>query len=235
MKIAILILGHLRAWEVCRENFLNTLYDETHQIDVFLDTYNRIFRSDYELYGENQIDFVLSDDAILKLFDNINVVDFKVEPELVGDSEGLQIRKILRVVKSYEEYEKIHGKYDLVVRTRFDLLLDKKIDYDYLLEGIKKNPKIIHIGNGSIDMEENDMFAVCDSDTFKIYGNRFLEINGRDDYNLLLELCGKRFFEIPFIHGSLILIKSLYGLKYIQDIGISVVRLNGNKQYKVFK
>ena len=60
MKIAILLPGHIRAWDVCKQNFMDTIYDNSHQIDVFVDTYNEIFRNDYVLHKENEIIVAIS-------------------------------------------------------------------------------------------------------------------------------------------------------------------------------
>lgn len=234
MKIAILLPGHIRAWDYCKDNFMNNLYDTNHSVDVFIDTYNDIFRNDYHLHKENEVNIIKNNNEILSLFDGINVVDFKVEsmaeansaatgmlPRGSGDAETMQIRKILRVVDTYEQYENLHGKYDLVVRTRFDLILEKKLNYESIFENCK-NSKLIYIGNGAVHMPQNDMFAVCNTDTFKIYG--------------------KRFIDLPKVHASMDHIKNSHGVSYSQTINISIVRLGGpgnvvnfnNKNYRVF-
>jgi hypothetical protein len=206
MKIAVLIPGHIRAWEVCKENFMNTIYDTNHMIDVFIDTYNEIYRNDYSLHNENGMNISEEDNNILSLFGGINVVDFKIEKQIPMEPETAQIRKILKVVNAYEKYENENGKYDLVIRTRFDILLDEKLDYKKIYNQCKDS-KLIYIANGAVHREENDMFAICNSDTFKIYG--------------------RRFYHNPYVHSSMITIKKKYGIQYSQTIGISIVRLGG--------
>lgn len=239
MKIAVLLPGHIRTWDYCKENFINTIYDTNHKIDVFVDTYNEIFRTDYPLHDEDKMNIVKSDEEIFSLFEGINVVDFKIETQLSKDPSAMQMNKILKITKTYEEYEKKYGKYDLVIRSRFDILLDKKINYEKILYRCKdkkiiynekiidkqKNSKIVYIGNGAVHRPENDMFAICDTDTFKIYGKRFLQHSGP--------------------HESMIHIANKYNILYSQTIGISIVRLGGpgesvesktyNKTYKIFK
>lgn len=224
MKIAVLLPGHIRTWDHCKQNFMDTIYDSNHTIDVFVDTYNDIFRPDYELHDENKMNIVKNDDEISALFEGINVVDLKIERQNEGLPSIMQMNKILKVTNTYEEYENINGKYDLVVRSRCDILLDEKLDYEKIFESCK-NSKLIYIGNGAVHMPENDMFAICNTDTFKIYGKRFLE----DLYP----------------HGSMVMIANKYGVSYSQTIGISIVRLGGpgetveskiyNRTYKVFK
>ena len=58
------------------------------------------------------------------------------------------------------------------------------------------------------------------SDTFKIYINRLKEHDEND----------------PMLHHeSLIDIKNKYGIVYDQSIGISVARLDGNKNFRLEK
>jgi len=222
MKIAVLLPGHIRAWDYCKQNFIDTICDTNHQIDVFVDTYNDVFRNDYSLHRENEINIIKNDEQIQSLFSGINVVDFKIEKQLSGNSEEMQIRKILKILSTYEEYENKNGKYDLVIRSRFDIILDEKLDYENIYNQCKDS-KLIYIANGAVHREDNDMFAICNSDTFKIYGKRFLEI--------------------PLIHSSMCFIKEKYGIFYSQSIGISIVRLDGPGKsithnginYKIFK
>lgn len=214
MKIAILLPGHIRAWDYCKQNFLNTIYDKSYQIDVFIDTYNDIFRNDYIVNNEHEMNIIKTDYEIQLLFSDINVVYLSVEPQIEGPAEKMQIRKILKIVDAYENYEQNHDKYDLVVKSRCDILIDEKLDYKSILETCKNN-NIIYIGKGGNDTKENDMFAVCNSDVFKIYGRRFLDC--------------------PYIHPSMSLIETKYNISYIQNIGMSIVRLDGNKKYVVIK
>ncbi len=64
MKIAILLPGHLRAWEYCKQNFISNLYDTSHQVDVFVDTYNNVFRHDYTLHKENELKIIKENNTV---------------------------------------------------------------------------------------------------------------------------------------------------------------------------
>lgn len=221
MKIAILLPGHARAWEFCKQNFLDTLYDKNHHIDVFVETYNQIFRSDYHLHNEFQMNIVKTDDEIKDLFREINVVNFSIEPEILGISEQMQKRKILRCFESFTDYETKNGKYDLVVRSRFDLLFDEKLNYDDIYRRCLDNPKLIFIGNGALHMPENDMFAICNTDTFKIYIDRLNTYPNQQ--------------EVMLHHYSMRHIAQAYGICYSQTIGISIARLDGNRNFRIEK
>jgi|694.fasta_scaffold78140_4 hypothetical protein len=172
MKLAIVIPGYLRFWEECKQNFLEKIYDKNQDIDVFIDTYNTKFRSDYTIRNENNHAKVISTHEIYQLFDNINVVSARIEPEITNDAAYLQKRKITNVYNDLIQYEKDHGQYDLVLKTRFDIQLDDPINYEKILSDCENK---IYISNGAINCgpKQNDMLAISNSNNMKIYLNRF--------------------------------------------------------------
>jgi hypothetical protein len=225
MKIAVILPGHLRAWKFCKQNFVDTiLHDERNEYDVFVDTYYQIFRSDYVLHKENEMNVVMTENEIRELFHNTCLIQLMVEDETTGIppyTQKCQARKLFRLLDEIQEEEYYMGKYDLIVRTRPDIQLDKPLDYEYILEECTKNPKMIFMGDGALHWpEHNDMFGVMTSDTFRIYINRLSEHDPND----------------PMLHHeSLIDIKNRYGIIYNQSIGISVARLDGNKNFRLEK
>ena len=79
-------------------------------------------------------------------------------------------------------------KYDFIVRSRFDLALNKVIDFTKLKKGV------VYI---SKDQEGpslfNDQFAITDSETMSIYSSTFLFLQYH--YNNGTPLCGHLMFE----------------------------------------
>lgn len=182
MNIAVLLAGHLRFWKLCKENFIENIYSTNHQIDVFVDTYNVKYRSDYSVNGENEAEnALLSENSIRAEFDKLNLVHLSVEPEVLYDPifcRTPQARKLLRVYDAFIEYEKKHEiKYDLVIKSRFDIVLHKKLDYNHLISEYSKNNNVIHISKGVVNCrpEHNDLFAISDRKTFDFYANRHRE------------------------------------------------------------
>ena len=223
MKVAVILPGHLRAWEFCKQNFRNTVYWK-YNPDLFIDTYYQIFRTDYSLHGESEMNITRTWEEIANMFFGMSVKYFNVENETVGIppyTQKMQAKKLLKLLERLKHVEQFLGKYDLIVRTRPDLQLDKPLDYEYILEECTKNPKKIFMGEGALHWpEHNDMFGVMTSDTFKIYINRLKEHDEND----------------PMLHHeSLIDIKNKYGIVYDQSIGISVARLDGNKNFRLEK
>lgn len=213
MKIAILLPGHLRTWRYCRSNFLENLYDREHEIDVFVDTYYNDFRLDRYSKHEKHFSVTLSESEIQALLSDINVVSLSIETENNEDSTDEQKRKILKIVKTLEETP-VH--YDLVVRSRFDVLVQEKVDYNRIYEETEKEPNLIYLGKGSVN-GINDMFAVCRSAVFSIYGNRFTLTKNNDP------------------HNSLYNIRDQYGVKYDHSIPTATVRIGADGKYRIEK
>ena len=213
LRIAILLPGHLRTWRYCRTNFLENVYDKQHSIDVFVDTYYNDFRTD--MYAKHEKHFAkhLSASEIIELFTGINVISLNVELENNADAGDEQKRKILQIVRTLEEQE---NQYDLVVRSRFDILVQEKVDYSSIYRETEEEPNLIHLGKGSVN-GINDMFAVCRSKVFSIYGNRFNLVNTVD------------------AHRSMYSIEAKYGVKYKHSIPTAAVRIGADGKYRIEK
>lgn len=223
MKIAVLMAGHLRAWDYCKNNFMSCVYDTEHQIDVFVHTYREKFRSDYRLHKENEMRIILTDKEIIDFFQGINVPRLAIEDEW-GTGLPSQIPHKRKTLLNYQmclDYEKEHGKYDLIFSYRPDILLDNKVDYNLEYEKLQKNPKLVLMANGALNMpEENPFCGMGLNETMAIYFNRLNEIPEHDPM----------LFHTSFTH-----IKHKYGIQYEQSLHMSVVRLDGNRNYRVEK
>jgi oligoribonuclease NrnB/cAMP/cGMP phosphodiesterase (DHH superfamily) len=213
LSIAILLPCHLRTWRYCRTNFLENLYDPQHSIDVFVDTYYNDFRMDMYAKHEKHFAKILTETEIKELLQNINVVSLNIEQENNADAGDEQKRKILQIVRTLEEQE---NQYDLVVRSRFDILVQEKVDYSSIYRETEEEPNLIHLGKGSVN-GINDMFAVCRSEVFSIYGNRFDLVKTVDP------------------HRSLFLIEALHGVKYKHSIPTAAVRIGADGKYRIEK
>lgn len=178
MKVAILLAGHMRMWDFCKENFMTNLMDKSCEIDVFVDTYDRLFRSDYMLHGEHLLSDTLSLDDVRSRFDGINVVSCVVEPEQTGDAGTMQVRKLNRVFQQYTDRCSKAGSYDLCVRSRFDIVLKQKFDYASVYNRCLENQKRIYIGAGMSGVYWNDMFCASMPDVFRLYMTRHDKYTG---------------------------------------------------------
>jgi hypothetical protein len=76
-----------------------------------------------------------------------------------------------------------NSRYDFVIRSRFDLALNKVIDFGELEKGVVYVSKDVE-GPSLL----NDQFAIADPDTMNIYSSTFLNI--RRHYTSGVLLCG---------------------------------------------
>jgi hypothetical protein len=145
MKTAILLIGNIRTWDQCKENFRSVFSNLDY--DIFLSTYD--LRYGYHPAVQNSIhdssDCFLSNDEILDLFKDFNLKNYVIEsisdvrahydnvlhnqlhPNFKNHPHSvLQYRKLLQAYELLEKYEKDNQiKYDYVIKTRCDLILNK--------------------------------------------------------------------------------------------------------------
>lgn len=181
MKIAILLSGHLRSWEYCKSWFEEKFIDSNHEIDIFVDTYNELESSFPTNYQQNieQNKLFRTDSQVKQLFAGLNVVHFNIESEFKHDQYKPQADKIRQGYNLFQHYSLLNNKtYDLVVRSRFDLILEKKLNYNYIYEKCTTNPKFLfqcHINGINFGRDMNDQFAVSNPEVMDLYFKRFTE------------------------------------------------------------
>jgi len=213
-----MITGHMRAWDFCRQNFMENVYDTSHEIDVFVETYNQVFRTDYHIRNENEMNVTLTDEEIKSKFNEINVVHFNIENEVLGKES--QQRKLFMAYESVKKREQEFGKYDIIIRHRFDILILDKMDFNYYYEQIKTKSNLIFLGIGVVSWTDaNDMSAICSSDNMKIYVNKLDEFLETED-----TYC---------THRSLHFIRDKYNMEFSSSIRIAIVRLGHNKEFEI--
>lgn len=169
MKIAILLIGHIRTWDICKQNFKDTFLNEHDEIDVFLETYYDIYRKDYSIRKENEKLIIENEEQIKNRFSGINVVQFSIEKQSDKNADESQKNKIEKAFLNFNNYESQNGEYDLIIKSRPDLFFEKKIIYDDYND-LDENKLIL--GKGITD-HINDTFALGKSNSMKKYLNRF--------------------------------------------------------------
>ena len=153
MKTAIIINGHIRTWEKCKNNFLEAFGDLN--ADIFVSVYDQQFG--YAKYIQDIQDFhednILSADQILSMFEGFNVKSFlidnhesmmqqieneKKDIKLVFNTEkhgeGIfnsvypQYRKLYNIKNIIANYENENNfKYDRIIKTRTELIYDTEL------------------------------------------------------------------------------------------------------------
>ena len=157
MKVAILLTGNLRTWDQCKQQFIDTFGDA----DVFLSTYNMRYGYHPVLRGRfnDYSDEIISNDHILDQFKDVNLksyiiedyleVERFIEEELKNVHPSMnshpasfgQYRKMKQCVDLLLMEEcRVNEKYDLIIRTRCDMMYGQDIHTE-----LKENEILHHI------------------------------------------------------------------------------------------
>lgn len=140
MKTAIILVGNVRTWDICKESFIETFCDLN--ADIFITTYDIKYSYTYgaHLLGE---DLLLTENEIRQSISDLNVKSLLVEnteyvnnlvnieqpkwhqpnlPDVWFKSSYSQYRKIKTGIDLMIEYENNNKiKYDCIIKTRFDV------------------------------------------------------------------------------------------------------------------
>lgn len=128
-KIAIILIGHMRSWNICKEYFMQ--YFNKYNPDVYALTYNTI--------NFNSNDNVLTNEEIVESLKDINVVKLRIKDENVVFEEAknkyskFQIDQnrdanaiswtcqLLNLETCFNDIIESGIKYDYVIKTRYDV------------------------------------------------------------------------------------------------------------------
>ena len=171
MKVAILLCGHIRTWEKCRENFLDTFSTKT--CDVFVHTYSRRYGYHPHIAGLTNISEIentgeLDGEENLFDFPNFRKVVFEnqeaVEQE-VHDIEDYPVNLDIycqhRKIVLCNQLRKDFGEYDLVIRTR----MDQKYLYPFVLPE-KPESGVVYIPPNIHTLTPSDTCFMAEPETF---------------------------------------------------------------------
>lgn len=135
MKTAIVLVGNVRTWEFCKENF-KQIFSEF-KPDIFVSTYNLQYNHHPVIQGRigDSSDFVLEEKTIKKMFNGFNVKEFDIQDcanyidmtEVQENFKSLQscYGQYKRFKRSMEMVNASGNKYDLVIKTRCDLIHER--------------------------------------------------------------------------------------------------------------
>lgn len=161
MKVAILLTGHVRSWDKCKNSFTKTFLNSSHDVDIFIHTYNNVLG--YHPYIENlekvQNNNITCTPSQIKKIINLNHIKLETEEQnSVYENVDLdslpifhdtyaQYRKFHLCNQLRKEYEKDSGfVYDVIIKTRFDI--DYSIDLDEIIKNFNYDSNYIYISSG---------------------------------------------------------------------------------------
>ena len=233
MRIAVLLSGHLRTWEFCKQNFIDNIQQNgKYEVDVFVHIHDHLFNPHNHTWNEQKEDILITNNT--NIFDGINIKDIVIDTEeqykkeymdnyinysnnifLPTYIQGIKLKLCNLLRKNYEE--KYNVKYDLVVRMRPDILLFSPLNYDDI---IKRNKNVIVNCYGGTWGFPNDMFAIGKPEEMDLYCNRI---------DIGIEELKKTYINDSICsHNTMKLVAQKYGLSYENSIKIDIVRPNIN-------
>lgn len=175
MKVALCLSGRPR---MCKEGFeyhKRNLLDE-HDVNVFIHSWQDIDNDDFQFIDYNYDPVSIS---LSYTFDDRSFEKYPVDhPNWPPKNAIHMLYSVFKANELKREYELEKGfTYDVVIRSRFDFALNRKIDFtvepgkiyvpnDYIKGRIEPNGLIC-----------NDQFAVGDSPTIDLYSNTFWNID----------------------------------------------------------
>ena len=170
MKIALCLSGQPRSYKKAHEYIKKNLLDK-YNVDVFAHAWRPqlgrmiVFDEISSLY--NPVQFIM-DEALPETINSDLIVPNASHPANFCTSMFYSIHRAndFRV----REEAKKDRKYDFVVRCRFDLALNKVIDFSSLERGKIYVSKDIDDPNALL----NDQFAIGDSDVMNIYSMTYM-------------------------------------------------------------
>ena len=170
MRIAILLVGHVRTWDITKESFKKTF--EPLNADIFLSTYDLRYGHHPHIQGRigDFGDDLLTQDEITSMFSDVNLKGFtyeksisvdelieaemvKVTPKMRHRSSLAQYRKLHQAIDLMNQFEtKIEQPYDYVLKTRCDMVYKEKIPLD-------TDPNTVTVDSGNIFPNDCFLFS----------------------------------------------------------------------------
>ena len=205
MKIALCLSGQARFVEQCYNEVLYPYVLESNNIDIFIHTWV-IDKSQINKHfingGGHIMGPVIKENQIQSTLDLYNPVSYKVEPQIQFELGKFPERILPGIRSDYlysmfysiyqsnklkSEYEiKNNFKYDWVIRSRFDVKLNSKINFNEFNNNVINNPS----GCFNSDHGYTDCFAFSNSTNMNIYSDTYNHID--DCMNdPTLQLCGE--------------------------------------------
>jgi hypothetical protein len=235
MKVAILIVGHIRTWKECKNNFLESFIHLNP--DVFVSTYD--LQYNYHPAGRhwmgNTPDEYLLSDEIKNLFNDINLIDIEVEKieNVLNIYENdkqylhfnfqedqhtvLQYRKINKALELMKQNEiKNAFEYDAVIKIRSDIY-HKKFQFDIPENSVTVSSKNVFPNDILIASKREVFIKLFEFINAEFYNQTYTDSHLRPPHNLLLCSCKHYNFDINTVDMMDYVVRKT-GRNYYTDI-----------------
>jgi len=194
LRLALCLSGQARSYKKAHEYIKRNLLDQ-YQVDVFAHTWRpstsrvSLYEGIKSLY--DPINFVMDENLPQETNNDIPVPNAS-HPANFCTSMFFSIYRANDMCVRYKTLNNI--KYDYVIRSRFDIALNKVIDFASLKPGVIYTSKDTEDPNPLL----NDQFAIADPETMNLYSSTFLNLrwlSGRG-----VPLCGHAMLEANLNH-----------------------------------
>ena len=167
MKVAIMLIGHIRSWNKgCKESFIQKF--NKYNPDVYVITYDVINENFKEKLKKEEIEDIFKDINVVKLEikdqDEVYIETKKYENFCNHEDKNIFRRMLCQSVNlknCFTMIEESGKEYDFIIKTRFDLI------YNFEPEDIFVKNRIITSGSHSAC----DFFACSDPGNMKKYSS----------------------------------------------------------------
>ena len=168
MKIALCISGEARSSMFCYPYLYDAFMNNEHQVDVFVHTWKGCRALD--LYKPKKLEINSDSEALNMLLPTLNLNGVKIQ--------GNVNTNVLMFCSIKKSFDLIDDEYDVVIRTRFDLLLQPKFDIESILTDLQNKKYDIYIPNVEFNLGGyNDQVAIGTYDAMKVYSDTFFNLN----------------------------------------------------------
>lgn len=139
MRVAILVSGHLRTWEFCKDNFFKTF--PHNMFDIFFECYDTQYgyhpyiQGKINYFDDKNVNNILGNELSKSWNITKDEIDFdklNINHHMKEFNHGYkQYSKLQKCIDQMVNYEELHDiKYDYVIKTRFDLIYKDNLIYN---------------------------------------------------------------------------------------------------------
>ena len=197
LRLALCLSGQARSYKKAHEYIKRNLLDQ-YQVDVFAHTW-RPNTSRVSLYENiksiyDPVNFVMDENLPQETNSDIPVPNAS-HPANFCTSMFFSIYRANDMCVRYRTLN--NKKYDYVIRSRYDIALNKVIDFASLNSGVLYTSKDTEDSNPLL----NDQFAIADPETMNLYSSTFLNLRWLSARGV--PLCGHAMLEANLNHFSI--------------------------------
>lgn len=167
-KIALCISGQPRSSMFCYPYIYDAFINNDYDVDVFIHTWN--YCRAIDLYKPKKLEIESEQDILKEILTQINLNNIQIE--------GNVSNNILMYYSIKKCFDLIDSSYDIVIRSRFDLLLQPKFDIHTIIDELFSKKYEIYIPNEIFNMGGyNDQLAIGTYDSMEVYSNTIFNLN----------------------------------------------------------